>query len=63
MSGPISIVFSNIYIYIYIYIYICKMEFDVAVPTNPLFCKHYVDDTHVCRKKNARDILSDELNS
>ena len=57
MSGPISIVFSNIYIYI------CKMEFDVAVPTNPLFCKHYVDDTHVCRKKNARDILFDELNS
>ena len=55
LSGPISIVFSDIYT--------CKMELDVAVPTNPLFYKHYVDDTHVCRKKNARDILFDELNS
>lgn len=55
MCGSISIFFSDIYT--------SKMEFDVAIPTKSLFYKHYVDDTHVRRKKNARDVLFDELNS
>ena len=39
------------------------MEFDVGVPTKPLFYKSYLDDKCVCRKTNTRHKLFDELNS
>ena len=55
MSGPISVVFSDIFM--------CKMEFDVVAPAKPLFCKRYVDDAYVHRKKNIRDMLFEDLKS
>ena len=55
MSGPISIVFS--------YIFMCKMELDVVVPAKPIFYKRYVDDTYVQRKKNDVEKLFEEPNS
>ena len=44
-------------------ILMCKMEFDVVLPAKPMFCKRYVDDTYVPRKKNDVDKLFQELNS
>ena len=55
MGGPISIVFS--------YIFMCKMELDVVVPAKPIFYKRYVDDTYVQRKKNDVEKLFEEPNS
>ena len=55
MGGPISVVFSDIYM--------CKMEFDDVVPAKPLFYKRYVDDTYVLRKKSIRRMLFKDLNS
>ena len=39
------------------------MEFDVSVPTKPMFYKRYVDDTYVRSKKNIRDLLFEDLNA
>ena len=47
MGGPISVVFSDIYV--------CKMEEDIVIPTNPIFYKRYVDDTYVQRKNHETD--------
>ena len=55
MGGPISVVFSDIYM--------CKMEFDEFVPAKPLFYKRYVDDTYVLRRKSIRRMLFKDLNS
>ena len=55
MGGPISIVFSDIFM--------CNMEFNVVVPAKPIFYNRYVDDTYVQRKKNDVDKLLEELNS
>ena len=55
MGGPISVVFSDIYI--------CKMEEDVVKPLKPTFYKRYVDDMYVKRKRNEADTLFDALNS
>ena len=55
MGGPISIVFS--------YIFMCKMELDVVVPAKPIFYKRYVDDMYVQRKKNDVEKLFEEPNS
>ena len=54
MGGPISLVFSDGFMY--------KMELDVVVPTTPIFCKHYVDDTYVWKKGNDVHKLFKELN-
>ena len=37
MGGPVSVVFSDIFM--------CKMEEDVVVPAEPIFYKRYVDET------------------
>ena len=55
MGGPISVVFSDIYM--------CKMEEDVVNPLKPIFYKRYVDDTYVKRERNESDTLFDALNS
>ena len=55
MGGPISVVFSDIYV--------CKMEEDIVVPANPIFYKRYVDDTYVQRKKHETDKCFLGLNS
>ena len=55
MVGPISVVFSDIFM--------CKMELDVVVPAKPTFCKHYVNDMYIRRMKNDVDKLFEELNS
>ena len=55
MGGPISVVFSDIYI--------CKMEEDVVKLLKPIFYKRYVDETYVKRKRNEADTLFDALNS
>ena len=55
MGGPISIVFSDIYV--------CKMEEDIVTPMKPHFHKRYVRDTHIRRKKNEPDSLFEKLNS
>ena len=47
MGGPISVVFSNIYMR--------KMDGDVVKPLKPIFYKLYVDDTYVKRKRNKAD--------
>ena len=39
------------------------MEFDVSVPTKPMFYKRYVDDTYVRSKENIRDLLFEDLNA
>ena len=54
MGVPISVLFADIYM--------CKME-DVVAPLKPIFCKRYVDDTYVRRKKNATDELFENLNT
>ena len=53
MGGPISVVFSDVFI--------CKMELDVAVPAKPILYKRYVDDTYVRNKKNSVDKLFEKL--
>ena len=55
MGGPISIVLSDIYV--------CKIEEDVVARSKPLFCKRYVDDTYVRKKRNQTDELYNALNS
>ena len=55
MGGPISVVFSDIYL--------CKMEENVVIPLKPIFYKRYVDDTYVKRKRNESDTPFDALNS
>ena len=55
MGGPISVVFSDIYM--------CKMEEDVVKPWKPIFHKRYVEDTYGKRKRNESDTLFDALNS
>ena len=55
MGGPISVVFSDIYM--------CKMEEDVVKPLKPIFYKRYVDDMYVKRKHNESNTLFDALNS
>ena len=55
MGGPISVVFSDIYM--------CKMEEDVVKPLKPIFYKRDVDDAYVKRKRNEADTLFDALNS
>ena len=55
MGGPISLVFSDVFMY--------KMELDVVVPATPIFCKRYVDDTYVWKKGNDVHKLFEELNS
>ena len=55
MGGPISVVFADIYM--------CKMEEDVVAPLKPIFCKRYVDDTYVRRKKNTTDELFEKFNT
>ena len=55
MGGPISVVFSEIYM--------CIMEEDVVKPLKPIFYKRYVDATYVKRKRNEADTLFDALNS
>ena len=55
MGGPISVVFSDIYM--------CKMEEDIVKSLKPIFYKRYVDDTYVKRKCNEADTLFDALNS
>ena len=47
MGGPISVVFSDIYM--------CKIEEDVVKPLKPIFYQRYVDDTYVKRKCNEPD--------
>ena len=54
MSGPMSVVFSEIFM--------CKMKEDVVVPAEPIFYKRYVDDTYIRRKKNVNDELFQNLN-
>ena len=55
MGGPISVVFSDIYM--------CKMGEDVVKPLKPIFYKRYVDDTIIKRKRNESDTLFNALNS
>ena len=55
MGGPISVVFSGIYM--------CKMESDVLKPLKPIFYKRYMDDTYIKRKLNEVNTLFDALNS
>ena len=43
MGGPVSVVFSHIFM--------CKMEEDVVVPAKPNFYKCYVDNTHMQKEK------------
>ena len=52
MDGPISVVFSDIYV--------CKVQKEIA--TNPVFYKRYVDDTYVRRKKYETEKLFIDLN-
>ena len=54
-GGPISVVFSDIYV--------SKMEEHIAAPMKPHFYKRYVDDTYIWRKKNEPDNLFEKLNS
>ena len=55
MVGPISVVFSDIFM--------CKIELDVVVPAKPTFFKHYVNDMYIRRMRNDVDKLFEELNS
>ena len=50
MGGPVSVVFSDIFM--------CKMEEDVVVPPST----HYLDGTYIRRKKNVNDELFQNLN-
>ena len=55
MGGPISVIFSDIYMR--------KMEENVANLLKPIFYKRYVEDTNVKRNRNEADTLFDALNS
>ena len=55
MGGPISVVFSDIYV--------SKVEEDIITAKKPHFYKRYVDDTYIRRKKNKPDSLFEKLNS
>ena len=54
MGEPISVVLSDVYA--------CKMEGDIVAPSKLVFCKRYVNDTYVKRKKNDIDELYNALN-
>ena len=43
MGGPISVVFSDIYV--------SKMEEYIVAPMKPHFYKRYADDTYIRKKK------------
>ena len=45
------------------HIYVFKMEDDIVAPIKHIFCKRYVDDTYVRRKKNTKDGLFEKLNT
>ena len=55
MSGPVSVVLSDIYIF--------KMEEDVVVLAKPIIYKRYLDDAYIRRIKNVNDELFQNLNS
>ena len=55
MSGPISLVFSNIFC--------VKMEFGVVKPLKPKLYKRYVDYIYSKRIKNQPDKLFEKLNN
>ena len=55
MGGPISVVFSDIYV--------CKMEDDIVKPLKPIFYKHYMGDSYDKRKRNEADTRFVALNS
>ena len=55
MSGPISLVLSNIFC--------VKMEFDVVKPLKPKLYKRYVDYIYSKRIKNQPDKLFEKLNN
>ena len=55
MGGPISVVFSDIYM--------CKMEEDIVKPLKPIFYKHYMGDSYDKRKRNEADTRFVALNS
>ena len=55
MDGPMSVVFSNIYM--------CKIKEDIVACGKPMFYKRSVDDTYIRRKKNVNDELFQSLNS
>ena len=40
-----------------------KMEQDIVVPRQPMFCKRFVDDIINRRKKNEPDELFSEINN
>ena len=54
MGEPISVALSDIYV--------CKMEGDIVAPSKLVFCKRYLNDTYVKRKKNNIDELYNALN-
>ena len=55
MSSPVSVVLTDIYM--------CKVEEGVVVPAKLIFCKGYVDNTYIQRKKNFINKLFQNLNS
>ena len=48
MEGPISVGLWNIYV--------CNMEEDIVAPSKRLFCKCYVDNTYVLRRRREKKI-------
>ena len=60
MGGPLSVIFSDIYIYINIYM--TKTERAVVNPSKPKFYKRFVDDIINRRNKNQPDDLFQKLN-
>lgn len=55
MGGPMSLVFSDIYM--------CKMDKDVVKPLKPIFYKHSVDDMYDKGKRKETDTPFVALNS
>ena len=55
MSGPVSVVLSDIYMF--------KLEEDVVVLAKPIIYKRYLDDAYIRRIKNVNDELFQNLNS
>ena len=55
VEGPISLVFSDIYI--------CKTEEHIIKPLKPIFYKRCMDDTYFKRKRKETNTPFDALNS
>ena len=55
MGGPLSVIFSNIYM--------TKTEEEVVKPTNPRFYKRFIDDIISKKKKAQPDLLFENLNN